>query len=175
VVSEFRALRAIVIRHPLTASNDAGDSLMRGFGLGLYIARHITLSHGGTIGVNSDGDSTTFTVSLLRFTIARGRTSNAALERAVDDARCAPSDLIVLSWAVSPRYTSYTARSATMQLSPARCAALVALTARLPDRLYQSGFCSARRVPCGSFRYSMPSTKTLRYHFNSERNDRLHY
>ena len=44
-----------------------GDKHVTGLGLGLYIAREVVTSHGGTIGVTSpEKEGTTFTVRIPR-------------------------------------------------------------------------------------------------------------
>jgi signal transduction histidine kinase len=45
-------------------SRDAAGTPKAGLGLGLYIASEIARSHGGTLGVSSTDESTTFTLEL---------------------------------------------------------------------------------------------------------------
>jgi signal transduction histidine kinase len=45
-------------------SRAGADSKQAGLGLGLYIASEIARSHGGTLGVSSAEDATTFTLEM---------------------------------------------------------------------------------------------------------------
>ncbi len=54
------------IFEPMVHEARQGDRNRRGLGLGLFIAREIVTSHGGTVGVTSSSTATTFTVRLPR-------------------------------------------------------------------------------------------------------------
>jgi signal transduction histidine kinase len=58
---------------PLVRVEQAGDKRENdgSLGLGLYIARQITIAHGGDIAVRSDETATVFTVRLPRLTANR--------------------------------------------------------------------------------------------------------